>query len=89
MTIVGMQLDGLNDGGDARNLLTEQLYRNLFNEERKADLATLLASNPNAIVEISRNGNLMLYLDLNNEPVLTTGIIEVESCLSSGCDSSP
>ena len=89
MTIVGMQLDGLNDGGDARNLLTEQLYRNLFNEERKADLATLLASNPNAIVEISRNGNLMLYLDLNDEAVLTTGIIEVESCLSSGCDSSP
>jgi hypothetical protein len=89
MTIVGMQLDGLNDGGDARNLLTEQLYRNLFNEERKADLATLLASNPNAIVEISRNGNLVLYLDLNDEAVLTTGIIEVESCLSSGCDSSP
>jgi hypothetical protein len=89
MTIVGMQLNGLNDGGDARNLLTEQLYRNLFGEERKADLATLMAGNPNAIVEISSNGNLMLYLDVNNESVLTTGLIEVESCLSSGCENSP
>ena len=48
-----------------------------------------MADTPNAIFEISRNGNLMLYLDLNNEAVLTTGIIEVESCLSSGCENSP
>lgn len=89
MTIVGMQLNGLNDGGEARNLLTEQLYRNLFGEERKADLATLLAGNPNPIIEISRNGNLMLFLGLNAEAVLTSGMIEVESCLSSGCENSP
>ena len=89
MTIVGMQLNGLNDGGEARNLLTEQLYRNLFGEERKADLATLLASNPNAIIDVSRFGNLVLYLDLNNEPVLTTGTIHIVSCLSSGCENSP
>ena len=48
-----------------------------------------MAGNPNAIVEISSNGNLMLYLDVNNESVLTTGLIEVESCLSSGCENSP
>lgn len=89
MTIVGMQLNGLNDGGKAQNLLTEQLYRNLFGEERKADLATLLVDNPNAIVQVSRFGNLMIYLDSNNESVLTTGVIEVESCLSSGCENSP
>lgn len=89
MTIVGMQLDGLNDGGNAEHLLADQLYWNLFDEERKAELATLLVDNPNAIVEVSSNGNLMIYLDVNNESVLTTGIIEVESCLSSGCENSP
>lgn len=89
MTIVSMQLNGLNDGGEARNLLTEQRYRNLFDEERKVDMATWLADHPNAIFDVSRSGNLMLYLDLDNNPVLTTGTIYIVSCLSSGCENSP
>ncbi len=89
MTIVGMQLNGLNDGGNALNLFTEQFYRNLFAEEEKTSLATWMAGNPGAIVDVSSSGNLILYLDLSNEPVLTSGLIEIESCLSSGCESTP
>ena len=89
MTIVGMQLDGLNDGENSSNVALDAVYQTLFNEEQKTGEAYRLANTPNEIVQLGSTGNLLFFLNRDLEPVLTTGVVHTVSCLSSNCPNSP
>ncbi|MGB2246348.1 MAG: hypothetical protein ACPH3N_01695 [Alcanivorax sediminis] len=83
MTIVGMQLDGLNDGANAEHLAQDSAYQTLLYTE--GSVIEILFSSANGITAMSNSGNLTFFHNDSNDIVLTNGLIEVESCLSSGC----
>lgn len=76
MTIVGMQLDGINDGGDAQQQEALFSYELLPKQERQASRAALTADSPQQFSGVYRSGNLVLYLDNAGEAFLIEGTVE-------------
>ena len=76
MTIVGMQLDGLNDGGEAQQQEVQFSYELLPKQERQASRAAFIANTQQQFSGVYRSGNLLLYLDNTGEAFLIEGTVE-------------
>lgn len=76
MTIVGMQLEGINDGGDAQQQETLFSYELLPEQERQASRAAFIADTKQQFSGVYRSGNLLLYLDETGESFLIEGTVE-------------
>ena len=74
MTIVGMQLDGVNDGGDAQHQESEMVYDTLGAKETQATIAALKAQNLPLVSSIYFANNLTIYYDSNGEVVRIEGL---------------
>ncbi|MCK0153527.1 hypothetical protein MWU49_07425 [Alcanivorax sp. S6407] len=74
MTIVGMQLDGVNDGGDAQHQESDMVYGTLGARENQAAIAAFTADNLPLITSIYFAGNLTFYYDPNGDMVRIEGI---------------
>ncbi len=74
MTIVGMQLDGLNDGGDAQHQESDMVYGTLGARESEAAVAAFKAENVPLITSIYFAGNLTFYYDPEGDMVRIEGI---------------
>ena len=78
MTIVGMQLDGVNDGGEALYQESDMIYGTLGARESQASEAAFKAENAPLITSIYFANNLTLYFDSNGNMVRIEGIAEGE-----------
>ena len=76
MTIVGMQLEGINDGAGAQQQETQFSYELLPKQEREASRAAFIADNQQQFSGVYRSGNLLLYLDNTGETLLIEGTVE-------------
>lgn len=76
MTIVGMQLEGINDGGEAQQQEAQFSYELLPKQERQASRAAFIADSQQQFSGVYRSGNLLLYLDNAGEPFLIEGTVE-------------
>ena len=76
MTIVGMQLDGINDGGEAQQQEVQFSYELLPKQERQASRAAFIANTQQQFSGVYRSGNLLLYLDNTGEAFLIEGTVE-------------
>lgn len=75
MTIVGMQLDGVNDGGDASDLSEQDSYQQLLYEEQQVNKMYFLAENRTILSSLYRQGGLTLYVDTENNIYHIRGVI--------------
>ncbi|MGB1466061.1 MAG: hypothetical protein ACPG8O_06805 [Alcanivorax nanhaiticus] len=78
MTIVGMQLEGVNDGGDALNQETEMTYDTLGARETQASVAAFKAENAPLITSIYFANNLTFYYDSSGGVVRIEAVAEGE-----------
>lgn len=78
MTIVGMQLEGVNDGGDALNQETEMTYDTLGARETQASVAAFKAENTPLITSIYFANNLTFYYDSSGGVVRIEAVAEGE-----------
>ena len=76
MTIVGMQLEGINAGGEAQQQEAQFSYELLPKQERQASRAAFIADSQQQFSGVYRSGNLLLYLDNAGEPFLIEGTVE-------------
>lgn len=78
MTIVGMQLDGVNDGGDAQHQESDMVYGTLGARESQAAVAAFKADNAPLITSIYFARNLTLYYDAAGDIVRIEAVAEGE-----------
>ncbi len=75
MTIVGMQLAGLNDGGEAENQKELNSYQQLPYEEQQIDRVYFMVENQPVLSGIYQQGNLTYYVDTDTNIYLIKGVI--------------
>lgn len=75
MTIVGMQLDGVNDGGDASNLGDLNSYQQLPYEEQQVNRMYFVAENQTILSGLYQQGNLTYYVDTDSNIYYIRGVI--------------
>ncbi|MCG8394274.1 MAG: hypothetical protein MI745_14440 [Pseudomonadales bacterium] len=76
MSVLSLQLEGLNDGGNAQQEEEKVSYDLLANREREADRAAFIADTATPFSGVIVNGNLKLYLDDEQEPFRIEGTAE-------------
>ncbi|PNE03551.1 hypothetical protein A15D_00771 [Alcanivorax sp. MD8A] len=74
MTVVGMQLKGVNDGGNAQGLEEQTAYLQLPYEERQAQIAAFVAENRAQLDDMYTVNGLTVYLNKDDEIYLIEGI---------------
>ena len=75
MTIVGMQLDGVNDGGEASNLGDLNSYQQLSYEEQQVNRMYFVAENQTILSGLYQQGNLTYYVDTDSNIYYIRGVI--------------
>ena len=67
MTVVGMQLEGLNDGGNAQLIEEQTAYQQLPYEERQAEQASYQPVKRAQLDDLYTDGNLTIYLNSSDD----------------------
>ena len=75
MTIVGMQLDGINDGGEASGQEELNSYQRLPYEEQQVSKMYFVAETQTILSGLYRQGNLTYYVDTDSNVYFIRGVI--------------
>lgn len=83
---LSLQQDDLKDGSAGQLLQQTSRYQQLPEREQDAAMSVYLLNHADILLgEILPARNLTLFIDAEDSLYRTTGLVEVESCLSSGC----
>ncbi|MCG8439258.1 MAG: hypothetical protein MI751_14330 [Pseudomonadales bacterium] len=76
MTIVGMQLKGVNDGANAQNLEEQTTYQQLPYEERQAAIVSYVPQQRAQLDDFYTDGNITVYLNDSGDIYYIEGTAE-------------